>query len=107
MSSDGNGSMPAFNEKRELTGLIAAAPRSLYESLRTIVQQGVLPLSEALRLITENPAASLKLPRKGKVAEGYDADLIVLDRELKIRHVFAKGRCMVRDYAVVVKLCNK
>ncbi|MDF2499612.1 MAG: isoaspartyl dipeptidase [Anaerosporomusa subterranea] len=103
MSSDGNGSMPAFNEKRELIGLIAASPKSLYESMRTIVQQGILPLPEALRMITTNPAASLKLPRKGKVCEGYDADLVVLDKELKIRHVFAKGLCMVRDYEVVVK----
>lgn len=103
MSSDGNGSMPAFNDKRELIGLIAASPKSLYESMRTIVLQGILPLSEALRMITTNPAASLKLPRKGKVNEGYDADLVVLDKELKIRHVFAKGRCMVRDYQVVVK----
>lgn len=103
MSSDGNGSMPAFNEKRELVGLIAASPKSLFESLRTLVQQEILPLSEALRLITTNPAASLKLPRKGKVCEGYDADLVVLDNELKIRHVFAKGRCMVRDYQTIVK----
>lgn len=103
MSSDGNGSMPAFNEKGELTGLIAAAPGSLYAALRAIVRQGILPLSEAVRLITENPAASLKLPGKGRVAAGYDADLVVLDNELNIRHVFAKGRAMVRDYAVVVK----
>lgn len=103
MSSDGNGSMPAFNAKREFIGLIAASPKSLYESMRTIVLQGILPLSDALRMITTNPAASLKLPRKGKVCEGYDADLVVLDKELKIRHVFAKGRCMVRDYQVVVK----
>lgn len=103
MSSDGNGSMPAFNEKRELVGLIAASPKSLYESMRTIVQQGILSLPDALRMITTNPAASLKLPRKGKITEGYDADLVVLDKDLKIRHVFAKGRCMVRDYQVVVK----
>lgn len=103
LSSDGNGSMPAFNENRELVGLIAASPRSLYEALCDIVQRKILPLSDALRLITTNPAASLKLPRKGKVCEGYDADIAVLDNEMKIRHVFAKGRCMVRDYQVVVK----
>jgi beta-aspartyl-dipeptidase (metallo-type) len=103
MSSDGNGSMPAYNEKRELVGLIAASPRSLYEALCNIVHQQILPLADALRLITINPAKSLKLPRKGQLCEGYDADIVVLDKELKIRHVFAKGQCMVRDYHSVVK----
>lgn len=102
-SSDGNGSMPAFNENKELVGLIAASPRSLYEALRNIVQRKILPISDALRFITVNPASSLKLPRKGKICEGYDADIVVLDNEMKIRHVFAKGRCMVKDYNVVVK----
>lgn len=103
LSSDGNGSMPAFNEKNELVGLIAASPGSLFTAMRKIVQEKVLPLAEALRLITANPAASLKLPRKGSIRTGYDADLVVLDKEMEIRHVFAKGRCMVRDYKIVVK----
>lgn len=103
MSSDGNGSMPVFNEKGELNGLVAASPHSLYKALRNIVQQGILPLSEAVRLITVNPAASLKLPGKGKVCEGCDADLVMLDKEMKIRHVIAKGRHMVQDYKAVVK----
>lgn len=103
MSSDGNGSMPAFNEQKELIGLIAASPHSLYTALRDIVQQGILPLPDALRTITANPAAALNLPRKGKVAAGYDADIVVLDDNLNIRHVFAKGRCMLRDYRVKVK----
>jgi len=97
MSSDGNGSMPAFNAKGELTGLIAAKPGSLFDALRQIVSTGVLPLEEALRLVTVNPATSLKLPRKGRIAVGNDADCVVLDKELKIRHVFAKGCCLVRD----------
>jgi beta-aspartyl-dipeptidase (metallo-type) len=103
MSSDGNGSMPAFNDKGELVGLIAATPQSLFEALRAIVLSGVLPLQDALRLITVNPATSLKLPGKGRIAIGGDADCIVLDKDLNLRHVFAKGCCMVRDRQVVKK----
>ena len=103
MSSDGNGSMPAFNEKGELIGLIAASPRSIYEALRNIVKTGILPLEDALKFITVNPARSLKLPNKGKIQAGYDADIVVLDKDLYIRHVFAKGRCMVSEYKAVVK----
>lgn len=103
LSSDGNGSMPAYNAQGELTGLIAASPRSLYTVLRTIIQQGILGISDAVSLVTSNPAASLKLPGKGRLCEGNDADIVVLDKELEIRHVFAKGRIMVRDYRTVVK----
>ncbi len=103
LSSDGNGSMPAFNQKGELTGLVAAAPGSLYTTLCEIVGTGVLPLPEALRLVTANPAASLKLSRKGRIAPGGDADLVVLGKDLVIRHVFAKGRCLVKDGQPVVR----
>ena len=103
MSSDGNGSMPAFNDKGELTGLIAASPRSVYEAVRNIVKKGILPMEDALKPVTVNPATSLKLPNKGKVKVGFDADFVILDEQLNIRHVFAKGRCMVKDQQVVAK----
>lgn len=103
MSSDGNGSMPAFNEKGELTGLIAASPRSVYEAVRNIVRKGILPLEDAIKPVTVNPATSLKLPGKGRVKTGFDADIVVLDDKLNIRHVFAKGRCMIKDQQVIVK----
>jgi beta-aspartyl-dipeptidase (metallo-type) len=103
LSSDGNGSLPAFNAEGELTGLVAASPRSLYEALREIVRSGILSLQDALCLVTANPAASLKLSRKGRITPGGDADLAVLERDLAIRHVFAKGRCLVRDGQPVVR----
>ena len=103
MSSDGNGSMPAFNEKKELVGLIAASPRSIHLAVQAIVAQGVLELSDALRFVTVNPARSLKLPGKGQLAVGYDADAVVLDKDINIRHVFAKGRLMVGDGQPLVK----
>jgi beta-aspartyl-dipeptidase (metallo-type) len=34
---------------------------------------------------------------------GYDADIVVLDKDLQIRHVFAKGRCMVKERQALVK----
>lgn len=46
LSSDGNGSMPKFNENNELIGLTAAAPRYLYEEMLSIVKAGVLPLTK-------------------------------------------------------------
>ncbi len=38
-----------------------------------------------------NPADILRLKGKGKVEEGYDADLCILDQELQLVEVIAKG----------------
>ena len=56
-----------------------------------------------LRPVTSNPARALKVPRKGALKVGFDADAVVLDADLKVRDVFAKGRTMVREATVVVK----
>lgn len=102
-SSDGNGSMPEFDENNKYCGLIAASPSSTYKALRTIVQQNTLPLEDVLRFVTINPAQSLKLSGKGQLADGFDADIVVLDESLEIQHVFAKGVCMIQDGAAIVK----
>ena len=107
MSSDGNGSMPVFNEKRELVGLTAASPVSLFNAVCNIVKAGILPLEDAIRPVTINPATSLKLPNKGRLALGFDADILILDQELKIKYVFAKGRCMLDGDAVVTGVFEK
>ena len=55
-----------------------------------------LDLSDALKIVTANPARVLRLEkRKGCVAEGADADFLALDDDFNIDYVFAKGRPMV------------
>ena len=39
-----------------------------------------IPLEIALSTITSNPADILHLNKKGRVQEGYDADLCILDK---------------------------
>ena len=50
-----------------------------------------IPLEIAISTITSNPADILRLKGKGKVEEGYDADLCILDQELRLVEVIAKG----------------
>ena len=42
-------------------------------------------------------------PRKGAVAVGSDADLVLLDQDLEIDSVIAKGRCMMLEKELLVK----
>lgn len=92
VSSDGYGSQPRFDGKGECIGLTYASPASLHNTLRLMVQKGVA-LEQALEVLTATPAALLgKTGRKGCLAPGADADLLVLDDALEIDSLFARGR---------------
>ncbi|WP_043933170.1 beta-aspartyl-peptidase [Bacillus sp. EB01] len=103
-TSDGQASLPDFDEFGELLGLKIGKVSTLYEEVRDAIMQEGIPIEVALRVITQNPASILKLSRKGMVAEGRDADLVLLDKEdLSIRDVFALGQMMVQDGKPLVK----
>lgn len=104
LSSDGNGSAPEFDEEGNLMSLSQGRVSVLHDSLRELVQNDVLKLESALSLLTVNPAKRLGLEeRKGRIEEGRDADLLVLDPNLMIRQVYAKGRTLVDEGEPVIK----
>jgi beta-aspartyl-dipeptidase (metallo-type) len=102
VTSDGQGSLPSFDEAGHLNGLFVGSCSSLLEYLREAVGDRGLSLEEALRPVTSNPAEALKLGRKGRLEEGMDADLVILGEGLVPDCVLARGRVMVRDGRPVV-----
>ncbi|MBY0123581.1 beta-aspartyl-peptidase [Bacillus sp. S/N-304-OC-R1] len=103
-SSDGQGSLPSFNKRGELVGLQVAEVSSLFKEVRDAVIQEGISLETALQVITLNPANVLKLSNKGRIEEGTDADIVLLDKEtLEINTVIAKGKVMVENKVPVVK----
>ena len=70
---------------------------SLFGEVRRAVRELGVPLETALKAVTSTPAACLQLGRKGAVRAGADADLVLLDRDLEIRTVLARGEVLVRD----------
>ena len=76
-------------------------PAAASGALTALLARG-LPLEDVLPIFTSNVAALLRLPRKGRIAVGADADLVVLDANHRIRDVFARGRLLVRDGKAVV-----
>lgn len=102
LSSDGNGSMPLFDAAGRVAGLLVADPGSLWATVRAAVLERGVDLEQALPTVTCNVADGLKLPRKGRIAPGCDADLVVLTADLGIRDVYARGRLMVKDGSPVV-----
>ncbi|MDK2854790.1 MAG: hypothetical protein PWQ41_339 [Bacillota bacterium] len=104
MSSDGNGSMPVFDEHGQLEGLLVADQASLHHEFKALVLEEGVDIGRALQILTLNVARSLKLyPQKGTLQIGSDADILVLDQELNIEYVFARGHAMIRKGEVVVK----
>lgn len=102
VTSDGNGSMPQFNEAGVLIGMGIGSVEVLWRDIRESVIRFGLPLEVALRTITSNVAIVLRLKNKGIIRVGYDADFVVLDEDLKIQDVWAMGKCMVRDHQIQV-----
>jgi len=102
-SSDGNGTLCRFSEEGELVGYGVGKVSALMDALRAIVESGTLPLTDALRLFGCNAAAVLGLPGKGRIGEGMDADILVLDGDMNVDKVFARGRLMVDEGRAVVK----
>lgn len=104
MSSDGNASLPLYNDEGELQGLQVGQVRSLFQSMRDAVQRHHVPLAQALTSITAAPAAILGLQQKGRLAPWLDADLVLLRRDdLQIDSVIAKGRMLVQGGEALVK----
>ena len=101
-SSDGQGSMPIFGPDRTYQGLGVGRVDSLYREVRDAHLTEGIPLETALLPVTANPARILKLAGKGVIAEGADADLVLVDQDLMIQRVFAGGKTMVENGQVKV-----
>ena len=98
MSSDAGGSQPVFNEAGECIGLGVGTSATLLPELRRLVQREKLPLETALRFFTENPARVLgQMGKKGAVAPGADADLLVPDGDFRVRQLLLRGKDAILD----------
>jgi beta-aspartyl-dipeptidase (metallo-type) len=97
-SSDGQGSLPRFNAAREYAGLGVGKVDTLFAEVKRAVRDYGVPLEVALQVITATPAAYLRLPAKGRIRAGADADLVLLDQDLDIDAVLARGQVMLLDH---------
>ena len=103
VSSDSNGSLPAFDEKGNLVGLTFATQKSLLKNFRHIIKNNILSLEEGLRIFSTNPAHFYKLKQKGKIQVGKDADLLFFDQNYNITDFFILGKRMIDRGKLIAK----
>ncbi|OYD14941.1 adenine deaminase [candidate division WOR-3 bacterium JGI_Cruoil_03_51_56] len=73
--------------------------------LRKAVSQGMNPVA-AIQMVTLNPAEYFGLRRRGAVAPGWRADLVVLNnlQRFRVIRVLKAGKPVVRDGKVLIRL---
>jgi N-acetylglucosamine-6-phosphate deacetylase len=76
---------------RNAAGILAGSTLTLDRALRNIVNLGV-PVADAVRMLTLNPASLLGIEfKKGTLRAGADADILLLDQELCVTNIWARG----------------
>ena len=105
-SSDGNASLPRFNEAGELIGLQVGDPGSLWKAVTSAIQEYEVPVPVALAAATSNPAQVLKLEGRGRLREGGPADLLLIHTEsLQIDSVMSAGAWRQRNGELLARGC--
>jgi len=86
---DGVAKLP---DRTAFAGSVATADRLI----RTMVKIVEIPLTDAIRMMTINPARIAGLAhKKGKIAIGYDADIVIFDTNINIQTTLVNGNLIM------------
>jgi N-acetylglucosamine-6-phosphate deacetylase len=72
-------------------GTLAGSIITMDEAVRNTARWGGVTPAEALLMATEVPARVLGLSSIGRLAAGFDADLALFDRDLRVHATFVRG----------------
>ncbi len=79
------------------TGVRAGSTLTQNTALLNLIRFTGRDLNQILPLLTENPAKMLGIyDKKGSIADGKDADIVILDQENEIKDVFVSGKLIRR-----------
>lgn len=98
LSTDAGGSLPLFDKNGDFVKIAYGHPVSLLNEIMDIIAKDETITAKAVQTVTANPAKILKLETKGHIKPGYDADILVLNRERSgIRYLYALGRKLIEN----------
>jgi len=73
------------------SGALAGSILTMDQAVRNMKQSTNCSLKELVSMSSTNAAKQLKLSHKGYIGEGFDADLVLLDKDLKIQKTICRG----------------
>jgi N-acetylglucosamine-6-phosphate deacetylase len=78
-------------------GTLAGSTLTMDAAFRTIVHRFGIPIHEAAAMCSTTPARTLGLAGFGHIAEGACADLVMLNRDLRVVRTYVDGREIYRS----------
>ena len=97
LSSDGHASLPIYDENIQLVGFEVGSEMALFNALKQAITEFNVPVAEAVRAVTQNPADILGLA-KGQLCAGGDADLLLLRKDdFVLSDVWCRGHRVIQQ----------
>ena len=60
--------------------------------IKVVVEKANIPLVDAVKMLSENPAKLIKADNKGKLEVDYDADIVLFDEQINVFMTIVEGR---------------
>lgn len=76
---------------RKSDNVIAGSALTMIDGVKNLVSFG-LTLEQAIQMASTNPAKIMKRDHLGLIAPGYDADLVIFDKDFKIKYTIINGK---------------
>ena len=103
ITSDGNGSLPLFDNAGKLIKVDMGYPNSIFTELKDAVLVEKMALEIAVKVVTSNVSDILKLKQKGRIMVGFDADVVIVDNDFAISEMIARGQLFIHNYMQIKK----
>ena len=75
---------------RKSDNVIAGSALTMLDGVKNLVEFG-LTLEQAVQMASTNPARIMKQEHLGLIAPGYDADLVIFDKDFKNIYTIIQG----------------
>jgi len=102
-STDGHAGLDRKDEKGELIGIKKAPIQANLQEVVSLIKKGGVPIEEAIKLVTINPAKNVGLKQKGRIAVGLDADFCCFNNSMELTDVIARGKVMMENKEIIYK----
>ncbi|MCD8167189.1 MAG: beta-aspartyl-peptidase [Bacteroides sp.] len=102
-SSDGNAGLSRKDPETGATIFYKAPLQLNLEQVQKLIRGGGLPIEDAIRPVTTNSAANMKLRTKGSVKPGYDADFCLFTPDMQLQGVIAGGTTWIENGELIKK----